>query len=166
MCYFILAWRHAEFIKRVPQDISQCGVHSLLPWQVITAYHAGIQYTARWGLLYLPRSECSPCKQKSRTPSLESQMSWQTHKTTGGWFALQDRAAGKSCLEFRGLMDRLFAKPNCVTWLACWRTPFWLHARQQPLSDWKEFIKKGEREQKSKYRRIGGLHVKYIIETH
>lgn len=130
MCDFILAWRHAEFIKRVPQDISQCGVHSLLPWQVITAYHAGIQYTARWGLLYLPRSECSPCEQKSRTPSLESQMSWQTHKTTGGWFALQDRAAGKSCLEFRGLVDRLLAKLNCVPWAAA---RGWLV--EGPLSD-------------------------------
>lgn len=168
MCDFILAWGHAEFIES-PRIFHSVLVHGLLPWQVITAHHAGIQYTARWWLLYLPWSHCSPCIHRSRTLSLASQMSKQTHKTSD-WFSLQDRAVWKSYLQFRRFIDRLLEKLRCVTQPAMWG---WL--LEELLSDFMYSSSfwvtetnslKSRREYNNKYRTRGGLNVKYILEMH
>lgn len=83
-------------------------------------------------------------------------------------FLRETELSEKGYPEFRRFMDRLLAKLSCVT-----RTATRAGLRETLLSDFmqggrlwameRHSLKRG-REQISKYRRIGGLNVKHIIE--
>lgn len=123
---------------------------------------------ACWCLLYLPWSQdSSPCKHRSRTLSLAPQMSKQSPKMSD-WFPLQDRAVGKSCLQFRRFIDRPLEKLRCKTQSALWG---WL--LEDLLSDFMdsslwvtEINPLKRREYNNKYRNIGRLNEKYVLEMH
>lgn len=67
-------------------------------------------------------------------------------------------------------MDRLLAKLVRVTWMAMWGWPIevllsdFMRGRRLRVTE-RNSLKRGT-EQNSKYRRIGGLNVKYVIEMY